>query len=75
MNEIDFGSHDQIDSMAAQFRACSMSDPFSSSEISVQGCCLYGLDEHEDGSGIAFLQQIEWCRQNNIPMSQGFDRI
>jgi hypothetical protein len=74
MNEIAPGNlafHEQIDSMAMQFRACGVSDSFKSPEV--QGC-LYGLDEHEDGSGIAFLQQLEWCIQNNIPMSQGFNR-
>ncbi len=69
----NLASNDQIDSVAMQFRACNLSDSFVSAGVSAHGC-LYGLDEHEEGSGIAFLQQIEWCKQNNIPISQGFDR-
>ncbi len=31
--------------------------------------CIHTSTEHEDGTGQAFMQQVKWCLENNLEIS------
>jgi hypothetical protein len=68
----DWRSFDTLQSGSADSNVQGITGQLSAFSISVQQMPV-DFEQHEDGTGIAFRQQLQWCIDNEFQISKPFN--
>ncbi len=61
-----------IDDSEIESELQDLTNDFRNCSISTQQVTLIDYEQHEDDTGLAFKQQLQWCMQNDLYISNGW---